>query len=107
MLVVYLSLANINIPQPPSSSGDKINHLIAYGVLMGWFGQLLIVWRHRMLFALVLILLGILMEYLQGIMGYRIFDWHDALANSLGVVSGLIALRMGADKILFWFESLS
>jgi len=37
---------------------------------------------------------------------YRIFDWQDALANSLGVVCGLIALRMGADKILLWFESL-
>jgi len=104
-VVVYLSLANIAIPQVPSSIGDKINHLIAYSALMGWFGQLLIEWRHRMLAAVALVLLGITMEYCQGLTAYRVFEWQDALANSMGVVLGFIALSLGADRILVWFES--
>jgi len=106
LLVVYLSLANLELPQVPSTVGDKINHLLAYGVLMGWFGQLLLDWRHRVLCALVLIALGISMEFLQGMTNYRFFEWQDALANSLGVLFGLAALMVGADKILLWFESL-
>ena len=104
--MVYLSLARLQLPQVPSTIGDKINHLLAYGVLMGWFGQLLTNWRHRMFCALALILLGISMEFLQGMTSYRFFEWQDALANSLGVVFGLAALYFGADKILLWFESL-
>jgi len=73
---------------------------------MGWFGQLLTDWRHRIPCALALILLGISMEFLQGMTSYRFFEWQDALANSLGVVFGLAALYFGADKILLWFESL-
>ena len=104
--MVYLSLSNISLPQLSSDFGDKINHLLAYGVLMGWFGQLLAGWRKQVLCALALIALGISMEFLQGMTPYRFFDWQDAIANCLGVGFGLTALRMGADKILHWFESL-
>lgn len=105
LLVIYLSLANVVMPQVSSSFGDKINHLIAYGGLMGWFGQLFLNSRHRVLLALGFVGLGIAMEYLQGMTAYRYFDWHDALANALGVAAGLAALWLGADKILVWFES--
>ena len=106
LLVTYLSLANVAIHQIPSTMGDKLNHLIAYGVLTGWFGQLLLDWRHRALMAVVLIVFGVSMEVLQSMTGYRFFDWKDAIANSIGVICGLIALRAGADKILVRFESL-
>ena len=106
LIVVYLSLSNISLPQLSSDFGDKINHLLAYGVLMGWFGQLLAGWRKRVLCALALIALGISMEFLQGMTPYRFFEWQDAIANCLEVGFGLTALSMGADKILHWFESL-
>lgn len=104
LVVVYLSLADIHLPQAPSTLGDKINHSIAYGALMGWFGQLFMSLRHRLLIACGLIVLGVTMEYLQGMTAYRFFDWRDAIANTLGVVVALLALSAGADKILRWFE---
>lgn len=104
LVVVYLSLANIHLPQVPSTIGDKINHLIAYGALMGWFGQLFCVKKSRWLLAFYLVLLGILMEYLQSRTGYRHLDLFDAAANTLGVLLGMLALHKGADNILLWFE---
>ncbi len=104
LIVVYLSLANVRLPQVPSSAGDKFNHLIAYGVLAGWFGQLFTA-RKRILLLAFLVLLGILLEVLQGMTPYRYFDWFDAVANTLGVLTAMLALHFGADKILLWFES--
>lgn len=37
-----------------------------------------------------LILYGVLLELLQGLTGYRMMDSMDMLANSLGVVTGLL-----------------
>lgn len=105
LVVVYLSLADVHLPQVPSTIGDKINHLIAYGVLTGWFGQLYLQRQSRIVIAICLALLGVLMEVLQGITSYRFFDLLDACANILGVLIGLLALRFGADKILLQFEN--
>jgi len=74
-------------PQPPSFLiWDKAQHLVAYTGLMYWFGQAFM--RHWR-WPLVLILLGIGLEFLQNLTG-RHFDPFDMLANSLGVVLGLI-----------------
>lgn len=104
LTVVFLSLADITMPQVPSTIGDKINHLIAYGVLAGWFGQLFTMLRKRIVIAIILVLLGIVMEVLQGMTAHRFFDLLDAVANTLGVLVGMLALNFGADKILVWFE---
>ncbi len=103
-LVVYLSLANITLPQVPSTLGDKVNHLLAYGALAGWFGQLYTETRQRVLIALLLAILGLVMEFAQGVTDYRYFDWFDACANVLGAVFGTAAIYLGADRILVWFE---
>jgi len=99
-----LSLANLYIPQLPSTLGDKVNHLIAYGVLMGWCGQLYTQVKERFLIAIALIGLGVAMELAQGLTFHRHFDLLDAVANGLGVFFGWLALALGADKILLWFE---
>ncbi len=104
LFVVYLSLADITMPQVPSTIGDKINHLIAYGVLAGWFGQLFTTHQKRIVIAIILVLLGIVMEVLQGMTAHRFFDLLDTVANTLGVLVGMLALNFGADKILVWFE---
>lgn len=104
-LVIYLSLSDISLPQVPSDSGDKINHLIAYGVLTVWFGQLFLTWNKRAVVALALIALGVSMEFIQGMTDYRFFEWQDAVANLCGVVLGIIAIRLGADNILLWVEA--
>jgi len=70
--VIVLSL----IPSPPLMMqtidyGDKIGHLIAYFVLMGWFALVYHMPRQRL-------------EILQGLSGIRHADWMDIVANRLG-----------------------
>lgn len=88
VLMVYLSLTF----DPPVvlefAYADKLKHLFAYGVLMGWFGQLYISVRLQAGWAAALALLGVVLELLQGWGGVRFFDIADMLANGLGVGLG-------------------
>lgn len=87
--VIWLSLA----PRPPElhvEQGDKLQHVVAYGALMLWFAQLH-AGRARVGAALALVILGIVLETLQGYTGYRSFDVLDMAANAAGVLLGLAA----------------
>lgn len=103
-LVVYLSLADLHLPQTPVRWFDKVNHLLAYGFLMGWFGQLYLRWKSRLVLVFLLIGLGVAMELLQGQLPYRWFEIADAIANAVGVLLAWICLRLGGANILVWFE---
>ncbi len=87
-LIVYLSLT----ASPPEvfefAFADKLKHLFAYSVLMGWFTQLYPSLKARGVWALALFLLGVAVEFIQGWSGYRFFDVADMAANSLGVLLG-------------------
>ncbi len=87
-LIVYLSL----VSSPPEvfefAFADKLKHLFAYSVLMGWFTQLYLSLKARGVWALALFLLGVAVEFIQGWSGYRFFDVADMVANSLGVLLG-------------------
>lgn len=88
LLVAYLSLT----PDPPdlgAPEGLKIGHLVAYGWLMIWFGQIYRATGHRLLWAAAFCALGIALEYLQGMTDYRGFEYSDMLINSTGVALGL------------------
>jgi len=83
--VIILSL----IPPPPIMHvdyTDKIGHLIAYFVLMGWFAQIYHAPRQRIQFVIGFLLLGAVLEILQGFGGVRYAEWADMVANSVGVV---------------------
>jgi VanZ family protein len=85
-LVIYLSLT----PRPPESGfehADKLHHLLAYGVLMGWFAQLF-AGASRRAWAVAFVALGLGLEVAQGMTGYRMFSWLDFAADSLGVLIG-------------------
>lgn len=82
--IVWLSLT----PAPMRvdiESGDKLGHLAAYGVLMFWFAQL---YARRMPWAAAFVVMGVVLEFLQGWLGYRSFEILDMLANSGGVLLG-------------------
>ena len=70
--------------------GDKLHHFVAYGTVM-------FVWiialspqtrRQQITLAILFILMGIAVEFIQGIVPYRSFSWADALANTGGVLLG-------------------
>ena len=85
--IVWLSLT----PRPPTlplEQGDKLGHLLGYGVLMLWFGQLYAAERTRLAYALGFATMGVALELAQKLLGYRTYDAFDMVANALGVALG-------------------
>ena len=84
--VVYFSLTS----SPPEilefAFADKLKHLLAYGVLLGWFVQLYPSRKWQLVWVVVFCLLGIVMEFAQGWGGERTFDIADMLANGGGIL---------------------
>lgn len=89
--VLLLVLAILSLmPAPDIGGSDKLAHFIAYGLLSAWFS--LIVEQRRSLWIILfgLIGYGLLLEWLQSLTSYRSGDIADAIANSLGVITGLV-----------------
>jgi len=103
-VIIYLSL----MPNPPEPvhfwSADKLEHVMAYALLMLWFCQVYRQRRSRILLAALLIAMGIIIEYLQRETGYRTFDYADMLANSTGVVVGWSWARTGLGRVFAFIE---
>ena len=94
--IAWLSLT----PSPPKldiHGADKLGHLLGYGGLMFWFAQL---YARRAGFAAGFIAMGIALEFLQGRLGYRSFEFHDILADSAGVLLGWGAAALVGRRLL-------
>lgn len=91
-LVWYLSLASDPIDIDLGTTfNDKIGHATAYAWLMFWFGNLYVHRHARIRYAVVFILMGILLEILQGSMTVtRQYSYGDMLANATGVGIGFL-----------------
>ena len=77
-------------PMPPVRGGDKLMHLLAYFALAASAVQLFRNWWSLLGAGIALVLLGIGIEYAQGLLtDYRMFDPKDAQANTVGVIAGL------------------
>lgn len=92
LTVIYLSLT----PKPPPTGmnfGDKIGHFAAYASLMGWWHQ---IDRNAYRLALIFVLMGLTLEILQSLSGFRQGDIFDMAANTVGVGIGWFAARYAA-----------
>ena len=101
--IVWLSLT----PSPPKldfTMGDKIGHFIGYGTLMFWFCQLYGAWRARAGYALGFAAMGIVLEFIQGAIGYRTYELLDMVANSIGVLLGWTGAQFAGDRWLARLE---
>ena len=87
-IIVYLSLIPNPSKAPDYPLQDKVWHLLAYCTLMGWFSQLYTSQKAQIIIAVAFILMGILLEIIQGWGGYRVFEYLDMLANTAGVFLG-------------------
>lgn len=88
-------------------SGDKYLHFAAYLVLsLLWYFALKKRLRRRffqLAVPIALIIYGIILEGLQsGLTTYRTGDLYDALANSAGVIVGLLLFKKG----IRWYDSI-
>lgn len=90
LMVAILSLSPTE-RLPEVEYNDKIVHLLAYFVLMAWFGR---IYGPRPRPVLALLAMGGLIELLQGWTGYRDMSGLDMLANAAGVAAGALFTRM-------------
>ena len=103
IIVIWLSLTP-KPPQPPSILGwDKAQHLLAYSSLMAWFAMSFV--RHWR-WPVFLLGLGIGLECLQGISGFRRFDIFDIAANSAGVCLGIALAKTRLGQTLTVIDTL-
>lgn len=100
----YFSL----VPSPPEvldfAFSDKLEHLFAYSVLMGWFGQLYVSKPRQVISAVAFCLMGVAIEYAQDWGGERFFDVADMAANTLGVLLGWWLTRGWFAGFLLWLD---
>lgn len=84
---------------------DKLWHGLTYACMMFWFVQLYGRSRNWIL-ALGFIGLGILVEGLQSLTGYRTAEVADAVANSIGVAVGWGLFQTPLGRTLAWLDRL-
>lgn len=103
-VVFYVSL----MPHPPQPvtfwQADKFEHALSYCLLMLWFCQIYRTRTTRTLLAFMLIVMGIVIEYLQRETGYRTFEYADMVADVSGVLVGGVWARTGLGRIFAYIE---
>ena len=91
IMVVLAVIASIMplTEMPKVGVSDKVEHVVAYGVLSLWFAGIYPKSRYPMI-GVALLVMGIVIEGLQGAMHLgRQADMRDVYANTLGIVCGL------------------
>src|SRR5882672_9642803 len=97
MVVAVVVLSLIPLEVDLSEGRDKVAHFIAYGSMTFWFALLFPGW-------LRLVAMGVAIEYLQRMTGYRTFDVADMAANSIGVALGWALALTPLKQALNWAE---
>ncbi len=90
-MALLLAVALVSLmPVPDIGVSDKPSHLLTYFVLASWF--CLLARNHFIVAGSVIALIGygILIEWLQGLTGYRYAEWGDVIANAAGCLLGSI-----------------
>jgi VanZ family protein len=106
-LVIYLSLTSSPVDTGLSFPyQDKVFHAFAYFALMAWFAQIYHGRFQRNLIAVMLVIMGVMLEYLQSFDPNRFYEYADMLANSTGVVLGLLVTLTGVKNCLIRFEKV-
>lgn len=90
VLMLLLVAAVSLMPVSNVGASDKLSHMLTYFILGAWFAQLAANRKALLWTLLGLIGYGMLLEWLQGMTGYRHAEWGDVLANGAGTIAGLV-----------------
>ncbi len=105
LLLLYGSLIRVPDINTYIDHTDKLIHFLLYFLLAGWFVQLYSRLSQRIVILGSTILLGIIIEFLQGLTAYRSFDMLDALANSIGAISAFLLAGTSLALLLKRFDN--
>jgi VanZ family protein len=97
-IVVYLSLKPKSAPQLIEVN-DKLGHTLAYFALMS-NGLLAFPSRDKKWLAVLIFLLGLVIEILQGFIPGRFSSFYDLLANGTGIIIGWLFVLIFGKTIL-------
>jgi VanZ family protein len=104
-MIVFFSLD----PSPPElgtfPGQDKVMHFMVYTFLMLWFGCCYMPGKTYRYLGIGFILMGIVLEIIQGLVGYRSMEYFDMLVNSIGVAMGWLLAGTRLSSALIQIES--
>ncbi len=103
VVVLFCLLPGQDVPDLVGS--DKLKHFVAFGLVAFWFASILV--RSDLLWVgIAVVLIGGLIELLQGMMGLgRDPEWLDLAADALGVAAGLVLALTPLGRWPRWFEA--
>lgn len=96
--VFLLSLLPLSLPQGDISGSDKVGHYLAYFLLTFWFLHL---YEKPLYVVLAFMMMGVVIEWLQSLTGYRYYEIADIIANSAGVLSAWMLLYVFHFRLVF------
>ena len=97
--ILYLSLMTVPKSNIKISHLDKLQHILAYVVLTTSWLLALAKKRSKIVIISACFLFGILIEILQEtVTNYRTGDYLDIIANSVGVLVGLLLFNQFSRK---------
>jgi VanZ family protein len=106
LLVAFVSFMSLT-PDPPDLGGPpgyKVGHVLAYLTLSLWYAQLVPRGRGRLVVVAGFSAMGVLFEYLQGMIETRGFEYSDMAINSAGALLGYALGQTPLDGALAWLE---
>ncbi|NND94855.1 MAG: VanZ family protein [Flavobacteriales bacterium] len=98
LILVLTAIPGKDMPDINFVSADKFAHAFVYGVLFllttRWSSNVPTGRNVVIVSALITTIYGILMEVMQETLFVdRFFDWSDVIANTIGVVLGIVIFR--------------
>ena len=100
---------------PVTLEAGKTYVAMANGVIGGGFNEALLLGMPNRIFGImtnetliavpVFVFMGVAMEYLQGLGPVRMFEYADMIANTAGVLLGLLLSLTRARNVLVWIEA--
>ena len=106
MVVAVVVLSLIPLEVDLQEGRDKVAHFIAYGSMTFWFAMLFRGRARQLGVALAFAAMGVGIEYLQRMTGYRTFDVDDMIANGIGAALGFGLVQTPLGRALDWTERL-
>ncbi len=106
-IVVYLSITSTPVDiELDVLYEDKLFHALAYFSLMFWFAQIYHQRLQRNAIAVIFVLQGVLMEFIQSYDIARTSEYADMMANTVGVLLAYVMTRNAARFMLVRMERL-
>lgn len=106
MIFAVFVLSLIPLDVDLSEGRDKVAHFVAYGSMAFWFGMLFPGRARQFAWMLAFAAMGIAIEYLQRMTGYRTFEFADMVANGTGAALGFTLAQTPLVNALGWTEAL-